>query len=788
MKLTKLGLEHSVTCAVVATELQPSGASAFAWDGTTLTGGESVQELATTGLQTGGKYVRMRRSGPEKPASVMTLLTLDLSEAADDELLARGFCRETKPSGHNLYAAETALGIPARFVYVKGLAAPMMGAGRTAEFVKTQNGLHEYRMPEAQAERSCCVLVVDVALGAVSATKPLVGVYASASLGPDFGDPALVYDATSGGVWAYESSVKRSDAAVRGTRLVYKIKGDNHSEPGTTNRLYAIDAETGVRMESAAAQHWPGGTNGEGWLHVRVHEAVERVTCFWANLAALPDVEPLLYMPLPPPISSHPGLRAYAGVGDESGVWLGAYGGSERQRPSVYATSAAMTAAETALGMPARFVYVKRLAEPMVGAQGAGEFVKTVDGVREYRIRETDAQRSCYVLVMDVALEAVTSTATLVGVYSGDVVTELSGDPEIYYDTTSGIWAYESATKRSEAAVRGTRLVYKVKGDNRSAPTTTNRLYAIDASTGARTETVSAQTWTTGTNGGGWLHVRVHEAVERVAFFWANLAALPDVEPLLATPTASVLALPRTSASCSARFAHYNTSAPGQRSYVARLGGRRVEVPYVAESGTTAIGGVHYVDHWFGTKVTSAECFASSGNLELPAAWATAASPLWPAAKLEAPVGVPAAEYAAWVDATFDGSMIRPDGSAVPTAHAGLLATAENHVPRWLTPTPQSGIVVESNGWFVRWGYQRPQIVRRVALRAEKAHTGCTFVLRGCDARDFGSAAVVATATTVGTTAHVWTAASRIMAYTHFEFAHVSGTAQQGLFFLRLGE
>jgi hypothetical protein len=264
--------------------------------------------------------------------------------------------------------------------------------------------------------------------------------------------------------------------------------------------------------------------------------------------------------------------------------------------------------------------------------------------------------------------------------------------------------------------------------------------------------------------------------------------ALPDVEPLLATPTASVLALPRTSASCSARFAHYNTSAPGQRSYVARLGGRRVEVPYVAESGTTAIGGVHYVDHWFGTKVKSAVSFASSGSLELPAAWATAASPLWPAAKLEAPVAVPAAEYAAWVDATFDGSMIRPDGSAVPTAQAGLLASAANHVPRWLTPTPQSGIVVESNGWFVRWGYQRPQIVRRVALRAEKAHTGCTFELRGCDGRNFGSAAVVATATTVGTTAPVWTAASQIMAYTHFEFAHVSGTAQQGLFFLRLGE
>ena len=36
--------------------------------------------------------------------------------------------------------------------------------------------------------------------------------------------------------------------------------------------------------------------------------------------------------------------------------------------------------------------------------------------------------------------------------------------------------------------------------------------------------------------------------------------------------------------------------------------------------------------------------------------------------------------------------------------------------------------------------------------------------------------------------APVWTMASRIMAYTHFEFVHVSGTAQQGLFFLRLGE
>ena len=780
MKLAKLSLEHTVTCAVVATEVQPSGTPAFAWDGTALTGGESVQELATTGLQTGGKYIRMRRSGPEKPTSVMTLLTLDLSEAADGELLARGFCPGAAASGRALTAAEEALGLETRLLYVRGHATPV-GSGN--EYVDAfGSGVLKYRVRERDYitdQPSCYVIVVDTdATPSTTGQVTLFGVSQGGSA-----DPGIEYDGSVGGVFVEEQGNRRS---VRAVRHAGRIVCQNRGRAGG-NMLYSVDATAGTRSESAVGSNWTGGTTS-GWLSVYVHPCVKRAAFFWGE--ATPDVEPLLYMP--PPMSSHPGLRAYA-VGDESGVWLGAYGGSERQRPSVYATSAAMTAEETALGMPARFVYVKGLAEPIVGAQGAGEFVKTVDGVREYRIRETDAQRSCYVLVMDVALEAVTSTATLVGVYSGAVVTELSGDPELHYDTTSGIWAYEhgmsksdgkNGVKRSEAAVRGTRLVYKVKGDK----TSVNRLYAIDASTGARTETVSAQTWTTGTNGGGWLHVRVHEAVERVAFFWANLAALPDVEPLLATPTAGVLALPRTSASCSARFAHYNTSAPGQRSYVARLGGRRVEVPYVAESGTTAIGGVHYVDHWFGTRVTSAACFTSSGTLELPAAWATTASPLWPAAKLEAPVGVPAAEYAAWVEATFDGSMIRPDGSAVPTAQAGLLATAENHVPRWLTPTPQSGIVVESNGWFVRWGYQRPQIVRRVALRAEKAHSGCTFELRGCDGRNFGSAAVVATATTVGTTAHVWTAASRIMAYTHFEFAHVSGTAQQGLFFLRLGE
>ena len=330
MRLGKLGLERAVTCAVVASVAVPASmASAtvqYTWDGTTLSGGEGVTTIASTGLQTGGTYARVRRSGQERPTSVATFFTLDLSEvsAGDEELLARGYCPDGAPSGRALQAAETALGMPLRFVYVKGLGTPMVGAKGDAEFVRTySNGnVKEYRLEETYIERSCFVLVVDVDLAAVralAANATVVGVYAGAGLSKtNWGDPELVYDHTSDGVWAYESGQKRSQTAVRGTRLVYKVKGDNSTDPGRTNRLYAIDATTGSRMESAAMQNWSGGTNSQGWLHVSVHNAVQRVAFVWAELSALPDIEALMYVP--PPMSSQPGLRAYASIGGESGA------------------------------------------------------------------------------------------------------------------------------------------------------------------------------------------------------------------------------------------------------------------------------------------------------------------------------------------------------------------------------------------------------------------------------------------------------------------------------------
>ena len=783
MRLGKLGLERVVTCAVAASVAVPASmASAtvqYTWDGTTLSGGEGVTTIASAGLQVGGTYARVRRSGQERPTSVATFFTLDLSEAGDAELLARGYCREDAPSGRALQAAETALGLDLRTLYVRGHATPV---GPSGNYVKTLgSGVLVYRIPERDyvySQPSCYVIVVDTdATPSTTDTMTLFGV----AQGGDSGDPEILYDGRAGstGVWVQEQGNRRS---VRAVRHAGRIVCQNRGRAGS-NRLYSMDATTGVRSESNVNSNATGGTT-DGWLSVSVHPCVTRAAFFWGE--ATPDVEALLYVP--PPMSSQPGLRSYASIGDESGAWLGAYSGSDRSRGSAYVTSAALSPAESALGMRMRFVYVRGLATPMVGAKGAGEFVQTQSNVKEFRLEEPLEQPSCFVLVVDVdlaAVRALATTTTLVGVYSGASVGMYSGDPELVYDHSSDdVWAYESSGKRSDTSVRGTRLVYKVKGDGASS----NRLYAIDATTGSRTESTTKQSWTTGTNGGGWLHVCVHEAVQRVSFVWANLGTLPDVEALVATPTTSVIALPKTGASCAETFVHYNTSA-GQ-SFVQRLGGRRVGVPYVAECGTTAIAGVHYVDHWASAKVKSAVSFASSsGNLELPAAWGSAASPLWPAGKLESPVTVAAAEYAAWVAATFDGSMVRPDGSAVPTARGGLLQSAANDVARWLTPTAKAGIVVESDGWFVRWGYQRPQIVRRVALGAAMVHSGCTFELRGCTDRNFGSGVVVATATTVGTAEKpVWTTVSRIMAYTHFEFVHVSGTAQQGLFFLRLGE
>jgi hypothetical protein len=143
------------------------------------------------------------------------------------------------------------------------------------------------------------------------------------------------------------------------------------------------------------------------------------------------------------------------------------------------------------------------------------------------------------------------------------------------------------------------------------------------------------------------------------------------------------------------------------------------------------------------------------------------------------------------VEATFDCSLFRADGSAVPGASGGLETSVVSSVPRWLTPDAAwpGSVAVASSGWFVRWGYQRAQLVRRVALGAEAAHSGCTFELRGCADRAFGSTTLVASATTVGTArAPVWTDASYVMPFTHFELRHSGGAAQAGAFLVALGE
>ena len=441
---------------------------------------------------------------------------------------------------------------------------------------------------------------------------------------------------------------------------------------------------------------------------------------------------------------------------------------------------------------------MRGIPSPMMGDGGAGVLVRSDTSVAEYRIPEAYTERCCFVLVVDMT-ETPASSQTLLGVYEG-AARRQQGDPELLYDATyprsAGISAWESGGVRSVRHVRGNRVVYKVNGRAEGS----SRLYATDSATGVRSESEVRQNWTTGSKD-GYIHVLVHAVVSRAAFFWAERDELPDVESLLSEPDASALVLPRTGTSSPACFVHYNTSLPGQSSFVAMLGGRRVYVPYVPESGTTMVAGVPCIDHWLNSRVKSASCFSTSAAspLVLPSAWAALTPPLWPATSA-AFAGVAAlatwattTEYAAWVESTFDCSMFRTDWSAVKGAYGGLFdnASVANNIARWLTPDVEnpSPVRVSADGWFVRWGYQRPQIVRRVALGADRAHSGCTFELRGCMHRGFGASELVASVTTVGSAeVRSWSPASLVRAFTHFELRHTGGSAEHCPFFVWLGE
>jgi hypothetical protein len=137
----------------------------------------------------------------------------------------------------------------------------------------------------------------------------------------------------------------------------------------------------------------------------------------------------------------------------------------------------------------------------------------------------------------------------------------------------------------------------------------------------------------------------------------------------------------------------------------------------------------------------------------------------------------------------FDCSLLRlfAAGQAVPGCSAQV--DAASSVPLALNaPQGATGLGLLGSGWWLRWGYQQPQMASRIALGASSALPGVGVELRGYASRAFASPTLLATVTSFGTGGTVKWAPLALGAFTHYELRQSAGATDPCTLWVGLGE
>jgi hypothetical protein len=260
--------------------------------------------------------------------------------------------------------------------------------------------------------------------------------------------------------------------------------------------------------------------------------------------------------------------------------------------------------------------------------------------------------------------------------------------------------------------------------------------------------------------------------------------------------------VPRAASAAVAQFAYCSSSGGSAGSYIARLGGARVAVRNAWECGPQSTDDQkrRVLDYWLHKAVKSATFFTSGAPITLGGYWAAGAwpaSPLWPAGSAPArpayatlgAAWATADAHAAWVRTVFDCSLLRlfAAGQAVPGCSAQV--DAASSVPLALNaPQGATGLGLLGSGWWLRWGYQQPQMASRIALGASSALPGVGVELRGYASRAFASPTLLATVTSFGTGGTVKWAPLALGAFTHYELRQSAGATDPCTLWVGLGE